>query len=87
MTGLEIAVVLIGIVGGNFGAVIVKPLNLGLFWNSIIGAVGAASLVIAQRVFYVDLFANWSYDILAAAGVGMALPLTLGAVAEFVYRN
>jgi uncharacterized membrane protein YeaQ/YmgE (transglycosylase-associated protein family) len=87
MTGFEISAILIGIVCGNFGAVVVKPFNLGLFWNSIAGALGAgATLYLPPRLGF-DLFDQWSYDFLAAAGAGMLVMLVAGGLTALRFRG
>lgn len=85
MTGLEISALLIGMISGNLGAVIFPPLNIGLFWNTVWGALGAAILLFVDTQFSVvpDL---WYAIFLASAGAGMAGMVLAGIVTEMRYR-
>ncbi len=87
MTGLEIAAILIGIIGGNLGAVVLKPLNIGLFWNSVCGGIGAIAITFAPGWLNTDLFDFWLFDFVAAALAGMGLMIIAGALVALRFRG
>ncbi|NOX39257.1 MAG: hypothetical protein GXP05_01710 [Alphaproteobacteria bacterium] len=87
MGGFEIALVLIGIVCGNLGAVLVRPLNLGLFWNSIWGGLGAAAYIYCQAWFALPVPDFWGYGFLAAGGSGMIAMLLVGGLVALRFRD
>ncbi len=87
MTGLEIASILLGMICGNLGAVVIKALNVGLFWNTICGLAGASGFILAQRWFGWGMFDFWYYDFLSAGAAGMALMLFAGAMTALRFRD
>ncbi|MFQ5437268.1 MAG: hypothetical protein ACE5DK_00380 [Paracoccaceae bacterium] len=87
MSGFEIAGLLIGIVCGNLGAVVVKPFNLGLWWNSVCGAAGAAGYLYLPAIAAVRPSGFWVYDFLGAAGGGLGLMMVAGALVALWYRG
>lgn len=86
MTGLQIAAILFGILCGNMGAVILSSLNLGLFWNSIFGGIGAAIVAFAPIYLAVDIFDTWYSFLLTSGVVGLCLMLVAGALVSVRYR-
>jgi len=84
---MVVSLILIGIVCGNLGAVLVKPLNLGLWWNSVCGAIGGATVGFAPVLFTQYAAQPWYVWFLAAGLAGMALMLLMGAVAALGYRR
>jgi len=99
MTGYEIALLLIGMLCGNLGAVVAQPLNLGLFWNSVTGGLGAMLVHFAPqymgRAYFgmlpdaisYPLLNSWPFEFLAAGAVGMAVMLVCGAVVALAYGD
>lgn len=83
---MTLAAILIGILCGNLGAVIVKPFNIGLFWNSVTGIIGALAITWGQDWLGIDLFAHWSYDMLASSAAAVAVMLLAGGLVAFRYR-
>lgn len=88
MMGLfEVTCLLIGAVCGNLGAVLVPSFNLGLFWNTVLGSVGAyAGLRLLPHV-EIDRVGHWTTDFLAAGASGMTVMLIAGGIVELVYRR
>lgn len=80
------ATILIGILCGNLGAVIVKPFNIGLFWNSITGIIGALGMTLGQDWLDVDLFQHWSHDMLAACAAAVVAMLLAGGLTALRYK-
>ncbi|MFT4716945.1 MAG: putative membrane protein YeaQ/YmgE (transglycosylase-associated protein family) [Paracoccaceae bacterium] len=78
--------ILIGILCGNLGAVLFKQLNIGLFWNSITGVIGALGITLGQGWLSVDLFPHWSHDMLAAGGAAVVVMLLAGGAVAMRYR-
>lgn len=87
MGGFEIAALMIGALCGNVGAVLVRPFNLGLFWNGVTGALGAAGVLWLPELLGLPTFGQWSYEFLAAGGAGLALMLLTGGLVELWYRR
>jgi len=87
MTGFEIACVLIGMVCGNLGAVLVRPFNIGLWWNTVWGGIGAALMAYVPQNLGLDFFDFWAFDFMAAGGAGMALMVIVGGLTELRYRG
>jgi uncharacterized membrane protein YeaQ/YmgE (transglycosylase-associated protein family) len=84
---MTIAAILIGILCGNLGAVIVKQFNIGLFWNSITGIVGALGITLGQTWLEIDLFLHWSHDMLAACAAAVCVMLVIGGLTALYHRN
>jgi hypothetical protein len=87
MGGFEIALVLIGVICGNLGAVLIGPLNLGLVWNSALGGLGAAGFIYGHARFALPFPDFWGYYFLTAGGVGMVSMLLVGGFVAFLYRE
>lgn len=87
MTGLEIASILIGTLCGNFCAVVFRPVNLGLFWNSLLGGGAGCGVAFGGRYLEQTFLTHWSHDFLAAAFAGFAIVLLLGGLVAFLYRK
>ena len=87
MGGFEIAALLIGALCGNVAAVVAKPVNLGLFWNSLLGALGAGGVLWLPERLGLPPFAQWSHEFLAAGGAGFLLVLLAGGLVELWYRR
>lgn len=86
MTGFEIALILIGIVCGNLGAVLIPPLNIGLWWNSVSGAGGALVFAFVPKLLRLNLDPFWAFDFIAAGLSGMLTMLLIGAIVALLYR-
>jgi|GEM_PF-1481312 len=91
MGGYEIALVLIGGLCGNLGAVLVPAFNLGLFWNTVLGAAGALAahfgtgdLVAVHALSALD---RWPYGFLFAALSGTGAMLLIGGLVALAYRD
>jgi uncharacterized membrane protein YeaQ/YmgE (transglycosylase-associated protein family) len=82
-----LSAIFIGILCGNLGAVIVKPFNIGLFWNSITGIIGALAVIEGQDWLGIDLFPHWSHDMLAASAAAVGVMLLAGGAVAFRYRG
>ena len=85
--GLVIACTLFGMLCGNLGAVVVKPFNLGLFWNSLIGGIGGIAVGFLPVLLGQDLLKQWYADLLASGAAGMALMLIIGGLVALRYRG
>ena len=69
MAGLVLAMVF-GIVGGNLAAVAVKAVNIGLWWNSVVGALAAAAVILLPARLVVLPGGSGMVDLLLQAGAG-----------------
>jgi len=87
MSGFALALTLFGIVCGNLGAVLVKPLNLGLWWNSVAGALGGAAVTYAPLILGPMAVHPWYYELMAAGGAGLAVMILCGALVALRYRD
>lgn len=87
MGGFALSQLLIGALCGNFGAVLVRALNLGLFWNSVLGLIGGGAVAFGPG--WLDLALDWPWylGLLAAGGGGMALMLIAGALVAWRYAR
>jgi len=85
--GLEIACILIGMLCGNLGAVIVTPFNLGLLWNTVIGAIGGAIVGYLPLIVGQDFLSPWYVDLMAASGLSIGLMLIAGGAVAFRFRG
>lgn len=82
-----IAALLIGVVCGNLGAVVAPPVNLGLWWNSVFGAVGAAGYLWLPDLAGYASFGYWVHDFIAAGAAGFALVAVLGTLVALWSRR
>jgi len=87
MLNHEIALTLTGMLAGNLGAVVVKQFNIGLFWNSVVGGLGAALVGFGPKFAGFPHFDDWSLEFLAAFGTGFGLMLIAGGLTELAYRE
>jgi len=84
---MTVSMILIGMVCGNLGAVLLRPFNLGLWWNSVAGALGGAAVVYGPAYLGVDPVGPWYIALLAAGGAGLVLMLLCGALMALAYRH
>ncbi len=87
MGGYEILILFIGIIGGNFGAVIVQPLNIGLLGNSLAGSAGAATFMWLPGFFNLEINLNMLFQLLVAGASGLLFMLVAGALIALQYRD
>jgi len=87
MTGLDVASLLIGVVWGNLGAVLIPPFNLGLFWNSVTGVLGAGAIVYVRGVPGLLKLDPWYVDIAVASMAALVTMLMIGALVALRYRR
>jgi len=87
MNWFHLALLLFGMVSGNLGAVLLPAFNLGLFWNSLLGLLGAAIVVFGPLLLKIDPFTSWYIRALVAGAMGMILTLVAGALVEMRYRG
>ena len=87
MGGFAIASILFGMICGNLGAVIFRPLNLGLFWNTLLGGLGAAIAIEAQNHVQIGFAGIWYFDLMTAGLAGILLYLLAGLLMAFFYRS
>ena len=78
---------LIGILCGNLGAAIVPPFNLGLWWNSVCGAVGAAIVAFGPDLIGISPITPWYYSLLVTGAAGGGAMILCGGLAALKYRN
>jgi uncharacterized membrane protein YeaQ/YmgE (transglycosylase-associated protein family) len=84
---MQIACILIGMLCGNLGAVVARPLNLGLLWNSVAGGIGGGVIGFLPQILGRDLPFPWYAVFLAAAALGMALMLLAGVIDALRHRG
>ena len=87
MSWFDLSLILIGIIGGNLAAAVIRPCNLGLWWNSVIGGAAAIVLIKVMQAFSLSFFGYWAYDFVAAGLVSLAAVTIAGAVAALFYRD
>ncbi len=87
MGGFEIATLLMGALCGNLGAVLIKPFNIGLFWNSVTGGVGAAVVLYLPHFLRFIRYDHWALEFLAASVGGLVLMLIIGGLTALAYRE
>lgn len=86
MSGFEITLILIGIVCGNLGAVLIPPVNIGLWWNSVSGATGALAFILAPKFSEISFGYFWAIDFIAAGLCGVVTMLVIGGGLALFYR-
>ncbi|MCA8867294.1 MAG: hypothetical protein KDA67_01430 [Rhodobacteraceae bacterium] len=86
MAGLVLAMVF-GIVGGNLAAVAVKAVNIGLWWNSVVGALAAAAVILLPARLVVLPGGSGMVDLLLQAGAGFLAVLIIGGLVGASYRD
>lgn len=86
MAWLVLAIVL-GIIGGNLAAVAVKAVNIGLWWNSVVGALAAAAVMLLPARLVV--LPGWTgmVDLVLQAGAGFLAVVIIGGLVGASYRD
>lgn len=80
--GFEATMLLVGLLGGNIGAILIKPLNLGLLGNSLAGMAGAGLLLWGPALIIVEINLRfWPHLALSAISGLLAMALCGGLVA------
>ena len=87
MTGFQIATTLFAMLCGNLAAVVAPAVNLGLFWNAVIGGIcGAGALALAPRLGW-DWVLVWHNGLLLAGLAGFLGLLLAGGLVALRYRD
>ena len=79
--------ILFGIICGNLGAVLLRGFNLGLWWNSVLGALGAAIVVFGPRLFDAGFAPGWMLTLPAAGLAGLVLMVLVGGLVALRHRR
>jgi len=87
MNGYHLAMILLGTICGNLGAVILPSANLGLFWNTILGICGASGVIFAPYILGYDPFGPWYVQFLSAGLAGSLATILIGGLNELRFRR
>ncbi len=87
MQWLDMIAIVAGILSANLGAVLVSRVNLGLFANSILGALGAGATILMPAPLHGAIAGHWVLALAAASIAGLVITLLVGVLNELRFRN
>jgi len=83
---MSAALICIAVVCGNLCAVLIKPANLGLFWNSVCGALGGSIVAFAPGILDLAIDFDWYQLLLLAGAAGFVTLLVAGITVAAWFR-
>ncbi len=87
MHWFDLAAIMAGILCANLGAVFVPRVNMGLFVNSILGALGAGVTILTPAPLHGVIASHRLFELIAASIIGLVVALLVGALNELRFRN